>query len=374
MIYKRGQTFWYKFNWSIRQRDGTLKSFLVRRSARTKVAMEAEEVEHEHRRAIRLGEVHPLDPWPKPPAPEAPLLREFTNRFLEYARLHVKESSFEFYAGAVARLLNYPDLANAQISKINPELISRFAGSRKTVGVSVSAINGDLRTLRRLLRLAFEWEVIPRAPVVHALPGERTRDRVISFEEEQKYLASSGPNLKALTVLAVDTGMRPKSELFRLEWPHVYLEPSEMMPNGYIKVKEGKTQSAERVLPLTPRARETLLILRMEPRRKRWVFPGPGNSGHLVSIQKSHLRAVRKASLERFPFYCWRHTFGTRCAESGMDRHTLAKLMGHSSPRITEKYYIHVTEPHISSGFERFMAYQAKRLGLTRYPNLVKIF
>lgn len=185
---------------------------------------------------------------------------------------------------------------------------------------------------------------------------------MISFEEEQKYFASSGPNLRALTVLAVDTGMRPKSELFRLEWPQVHLESSETMPNGYIKVKEGKTPSAERILPLTPRARETLRLLRIEPRRKRWVFPGPGNSGHIVSIQKSHLRSIRKAGLERFPFYCWRHTFGTRCAESGMDRHTLAKLMGHSSPRITEKYYIHVTEPHISSGFERFMAYQAKRL------------
>jgi hypothetical protein len=85
MIYKRGQTYWYKFNWSIRQRDRTSKSFLVRRSARTKLATEAEEVEHEHRRAIRLGEVHPLDPWPKPLAPEAPMLKEFTNRFLEYA-------------------------------------------------------------------------------------------------------------------------------------------------------------------------------------------------------------------------------------------------------------------------------------------------
>jgi integrase len=104
----------------------------------------------------------------------------------------------------------------------------------------------------------------------------------------------------------------------------------------------------------------------MEPRRKRWVFRGPENSGHLVSIQKSHLRAVTKADLERFPFYCWRHTFGTRCAESGMDRHTLAKLIGHSSPRITEKYYIHVNEPHISSGFERFVAYQSKRLGATQ--------
>lgn len=340
MVYKRGQTYWYKFAWSLRQRDGTSRSFLVRRSARTRIETEAEEVEHEHRRAIRLGEVHPLDPWPKPLAPEAPVLREFTTRFLEFARLHVKESSFEFYAGAVARLLAFPELANAQISKINPEIVSRFAGSRKAAGVSVSAINGDLRTLRRLLRLAFEWEVIPRAPVVHALPGERTRDRVITFEEEQKYLACSGPNLRALTILAVDTGMRPKSELFRLEWPQVHLEASEMMPNGYVKVKEGKTQSAERILPLTPRARENLLILRVEP-----------------------LRAIRKAGLERFPFYCWRHTFGTRCAESGMDRHTLAKLMGHSSPRITEKYYIHVTEPHISSGFERFVAYQAKRLG-----------
>lgn len=40
------------------------------------------------------------------------------------------------------------------------------------------------------------------------------RDRAISFEEEKKYLESRGPNLRALTVLAVDTGMRQKSELF----------------------------------------------------------------------------------------------------------------------------------------------------------------
>jgi integrase len=355
MIYQRGQTYWYKFTWSIRARDGASRSFVIRRSARTKVATEAEEVEYEHRRALRLGEIHPLDPWPKSPTPEAPLLRDFSTRFLEYARLHVKESSSAFYAAAVSRLLTFPELANAQISKIKPEAIARFANTRKAQGVGASAINGDLRTLRRLLRLAFEWELIPKPPVVHELPGERTRDRVISFEEENKYLAAAGPNLRALTILAVDTGMRPNSELFRLEWPQVQLEASEFTPSGYIKVREGKTQSAERVLPLTPRAGEVLLMLRMEARRKRWVFPGPGNSGHLISLQKSHRRAVRKAGLESFPFYCWRHTFGTRCAESGMDRHTLAKLMGHSSPRISEKYYIHVTEPHISSGFERFM-------------------
>jgi hypothetical protein len=59
-----------------------------------------------------------------------------------------------------------------------------------------------------------------------------------------------------------DAGIRPNSELFRLEWPQVQLESSEPMPNGYIRVREGKTQSAERILPLTPRGREALLIFK----------------------------------------------------------------------------------------------------------------
>ena len=42
-----------------------------------------------------------------------------------------------------------------------------------------------------------------------------------------------------------------------------------------------------------------------------------------------------------------------------MDKFSLARLMGHSSPRVAERYYIHVTEPHVMTGFERFLSYQA---------------
>jgi len=31
--------------------------------------------------------------------------------------------------------------------------------------------------------------------------------------------------------------------------------------------------------------------------------------------------------------------------------------MGHSSPRLAEGYCIHVTEPHVTTGFERFVSY-----------------
>ena len=84
-------------------------------------------------------------------------------------------------------------------------------------------------------------------------------------------------------------------------------------------------------------------------------------------MQHAHKRAIRKAKLagdrklEPFQFYCWRHTFGTRCAESGMDKFSLARLMGRSSPRVAERYYIHVTERHVTAGFERFSEYVAKK-------------
>jgi integrase len=70
---------------------------------------------------------------------------------------------------------------------------------------------------------------------------------------------------------------------------------------------------------------------------------------------------AQRTGLKTFEFYCWRHTFGTRCAESGMDKLSLARLMGHSSPKVAERYYVHVTEPHVTEGFEKFLAYQAAK-------------
>jgi integrase len=186
---------------------------------------------------------------------------------------------------------------------------------------------------------------------------------VLSFDEESRYLAAARGRLRALAVIAMDTGLRPDSELFRLTWDDVELAPSPLARHGQIRIRAGKTSNAVRTLPLTPRARLAFAEQKTASRtHERWVFPGAGNSGHVVSVQQLHRRAVREAGLEDFPFYCWRHTFGTRCAESGMDRFTLAKLMGHSSPRITERYYVHVTEPHVSFGFDRFLDYQSAHL------------
>ena len=134
---------------------------------------------------------------------------------------------------------------------------------------------------------------------------------------------------------------------------------------GVLHVRSGKTSSAARVVPLTARAQEVLLR-RKQVSASRFVFPGPGVDGHLMSIKHAHDGAIKRGKLRPFPFYCWRHTFGTRCAESGMDRFSLAHLMGHSSPSVAERYYIHVTSTHVSTNFEKFLQYHSQ-LGIESF-------
>ena len=359
-LYRRGRMWCYRFRFTLKHPDGRREHFEIRRSAHTRNRREAEETEQDHRRALRKGDVHPRDPWPPvEKRPRTPTLREFSGEFLTHVRLHTKPSTAGFYEQCLARLLAFAPLAESPLAEIGAERVDGFIAWRQAQrsGTSLSALNGELRTLRRLLYLAEEWKVVDRAPKVHELPGEARRERVVTFAEEARYLRAASATLRQVAILAVDTGLRPNSELFRLEWRHVHLDGQP----PYIHVAEGKSREAVRNVPLTARARSVLTLRRGASQGSVYVFGGPGRCGHLTSVQHAHERAVRRAGLKAFEFYCWRHTFATRCAESGMDKFTLARLLGHSSPRVTERYYVHVTEPHVAAGFERFAAYLAER-------------
>ena len=364
MVYLRGKVYWYRIKITRTEADGERREYVVDRSAHTRRRRQAEELEDEHRRALRLGQVHPLAPWPPAAPPQAPTLKDFKERFLKHVRLHAKASTAVFYETCLNRTLPFHPLSEIPMSAVTAELISKYVRFRQSLpaGNSVAALNAEMRTLRRCFRLAEEWALIPKAPVIHELPGKVNRERVIRFEEERKYLGAASATLRDITILAVDTGLRPNSELFTLQWVNVHLEPSAEGPHGHIHVPGGKTDAARRNIPLTPRAKAVLAARRAQKVVSFYVFPGPGKSGHVVTIQHSHERAVKKSGVDPFEFYCWRHTCGTRWAEAGMDKYTVARLMGHSSPRVAERYYIHVTEPHVTSGFERFLGYLERRL------------
>jgi len=221
-----------------------------------------------------------------------------------------------------------------------------------------------------MFSLAVEWGEIDKAPIIHELPrteaekrnGVGVRDRVISHKEEQLCLLHATPNLKDAAILAVDTGLRPNSELFVLEWNDVYLEAIENCPNGYVHVRAGKTANAIRNVPLTARAHKVLLARQdANTKNSSYVFPGV-KSGHIVSFQHPHKDAITGAGLEPFEFYCWRHTFASRNARAGVDKFALCRLLGHSSPSVAERYYIHATAAHVAECFGKFDSFNSSEL------------
>jgi integrase len=201
--------------------------------------------------------------------------------------------------------------------------------------------------LRRVLNLAVEWGVLTTARKVKILSGERRRERVITSEEEVRYLAAASHPLASIAVVLADTGTRPE-ECFRLRWEHVTWLNGR---NGALLVTHGKTAAARRVLPMTPRVRAVL--------ESRW-----NESGHVEpsSLRKQHARAfktIAKAASERnerpvrpFVLYSLRHTFLTRLGESGCDAWTLARIAGHASINISARY-VHPSEDAVLDAISR---------------------
>ena len=49
-----------------------------------------------------------------------------------------------------------------------------------------------------------------------------------------------------------------------------------------------------------------------------------------------------------------RHTFATRCIESGMKPKTLQKILGHANISMTMDLYVHVTEDEKAKEMQKF--------------------
>jgi hypothetical protein len=111
----------------------------------------AREAEEEHRRALRLGLVHPAEPWPrpKPQTPQVPTLRGFIKQFLSYVTVQKKSGTARFYEVCANRLLRFSALADAFLPEITGEAVSKYAHWRRSTRPedSVLTVNGELRTL-----------------------------------------------------------------------------------------------------------------------------------------------------------------------------------------------------------------------------------
>jgi integrase len=346
-IYKRGSIYWYKF---------TFNGEAIRESTRQKNQHTARQMEAAHRASLAKGEVGIRDKKP------VPTLREFIDkRFEPWAKAQFEQASpktwFGWYRPNLKVISAYKALSDKPITEITSEHACDFAAHRQlpepkgdtaAKPLAVSSVNCSLRVLRRVLRMAVEWGVMPNAPRLRLLRGEKHRERVISQADEARYLAAAPEPLASAATVLCDTGMRPE-ECYRLRWEAITWANGR---HGTLMVTHGKTAAARRVLPMSPRVR-AVLENRWESAGKPqegFVFTAPTRSGHIEpsSLKKQHARTFALVNAEAkknkqpevtpWVLYSFRHTFLTRLGESGCDTWTLARIAGHSTIAMSSRY------------------------------------
>jgi integrase len=363
-VYKRGKVWWYRFTW---------KGEAFRESTKQTNKRVAEQIEAAHKTSLAKGEVGIRD------RAKVPTLKDFIQqKFSPYieARFLSKSNTLEYYRAGIKNLTGFVRLANCRLDKITVQDIAAFVRTRRDAGLQVTSVNRQLEVLRRIFKLAEEWnEIEKRLPRVEMLGGERHRDRVLSPDEEDRYLAGAAtvgvqiqdayfralggirarlrgkqpiePQdpflLRDVATILIDCALRPE-ESFRLRWEYVR--------DGALNIPFGKTENARRTIPLSDRAAR-LMEARKLTATSDWVFPAPTKSGHIEksTLKKPHAKAYTIAHVTSFPLYTFRHTCLTRWA-AHMDPYTLGYLAGHSDFSTTKRY-IHPQAQTVLAAMER---------------------
>jgi integrase len=342
-VYKRGQTYWYKFRF---------EGQVIRESAKTDSKRIAMEAERARRRDLELG-INGLARI------ERPLFTAAAKNWLA-KKINLTPDGSRYYRQYIAKLIAY--FGNRLISDITAEDVADLQSARKSEELSGRQINAEVGTLRAILRYYGRWAQISAR--VTMLPQRSDVGQALGREDEARLLAaiseSRSPSLYPFFILSLDAGLRP-SEARSLRLSNLKLTWQKgVIAEGELIVGRSKTQAgAGRVVPLTHRACAALNVwLARFPRSgsDRFLFPfhrvalaGNTRLPHIYDVRldramsSSSYRTAFETAQQKagtsFRFYDARHTFVTRLAEnSAVSEETIRQLAGHVSPRMLSRY------------------------------------
>jgi integrase len=343
-LFKRGNTWHFALRWNGRRYRGSCKT-----------SRQAEAKKVEALALARLLEDGHL-PWNK----KVPTLAGFSDRFFNWleslpADRTPKEPTRRYYRVGW-QLMESAPVAGMKLDHITADHALMVQGS------SPANTNNALRTLRRMLKKAQEWQLLSVVPIIK-LMEEQGREQLIEPWMEQRLLeATTGPRLtgkgrksrvgwepfRTVLLIMLDSGLRP-GEIFRMRWENIHWD------KGLIFNPRGKSRKSRRYVPLTERVKVALLA-RKEGVNEGWVFPSKrARTGYITDreVSKQWLEAKRLAGIpEAVVLYCARHRFSTDAMEGTGNVMAVMDAMGHGSVNTT-RIYTHSNVQQIRQVIER---------------------
>lgn len=282
--------------------------------------------------------------------------------YLDIARYSIKRRTLLGYSqninNYVSADIGQRDINILDNNILNTYILSKYKGYTENGTLSSSTLKITKTIINRALNYAYEKGYIDRnirittnfkkttIPKVESLTTAEANKIERDIVDNKRYYSYG-------VVLCLYSGLRI-GELLALKWKDVDLK------NKVISVKTTscdisfenkmyhiedvpKSASSLREIPFTHEITALLKELKAyQCGNSEYVVSRPnGKQIYIRSYQDSFERLLKRLKIRHYGFHSLRHTFATRCYKLGMDIKTLSELLGHSSPAVTLKIYVH---------------------------------
>jgi integrase len=168
------------------------------------------------------------------------------------------------------------------------------------------------------------------------LSTDEIRALKIALDQKMYRKASKGINetffrLRLIVLIALTTGMRV-AEVFGLKWSDVLYKENLIAVRA--KLKGGKMRYVPMPAELAAECKRYPAVLGEE----RIFPPEPAAKRERQRVDKSFETILDIAGIRDFRFHDLRHTFASWYMMNGGDLYELAKILGHSNLKMTERY------------------------------------
>lgn len=286
----------------------------------------------------------------------------------EYKKNVVKEATLFRYESVYNKHIKNV-LGDKKLRDTRPEHIQKLYNGLKgteTVVIAATILSG-------MFEQAYKNQIINKNPIPLAtIPKARNNKkerRVLTINEQDILLKHTNGTLRDLVEVSLSTGMRT-GEIRALEWSDIDFENKVIHITGTLAELGGKvfketpkTKTSLRDIPMLENVEKIFIKIKEDQSVKEkklgdkykskeglenLVFKSRRGTPVLNSCYVRMInRAVDKINDEGIEFehvhpHTLRHTFATRCIESGIPPQVLKTILGYSSLAMTMDLYAHV--------------------------------
>ena len=263
--------------------------------------------------------------------------------------------TYDTYRNYKSHLENHilPALGHMYLSDIRHTHVQRMISGCSSEKVAKNA----RATLRNVLQMALDLGAIKSNPASSRsfrYPRKVKKGRtnhgewLTDFASHRELIeAARGQRIFPVVVLGLCFGLR-KDEILGMDWEQVDFERGCIRvvqayvngPNGKCVIKEPKTESSVREIPMTAFARE--LLEEMAPDDQSGPVCLSSRLHRLTPDYANELmrKFVRKHDVPQVTILSLRHSFATSCVRAGINVVSVSKWLGHASVATTLNKYV----------------------------------